>query len=127
MEAVDPANDSLLGAPSTGLDFFSSPDAAAIDLVFSSAELIDVRGLWALAALVEFAVGFLSVEPPVGRDGGLLRVVPVVGLAVGAEGVFKTEDVEGFVELAKVRFGIVPALGFGGGGFDSTEGGCSTV
>ena len=54
-------------------------------------------------------------------------MVPVVVLAIGADGVFKIEGVEGFVELAKLRFGIVPALSFGGVGFDSTASGCSTV
>jgi hypothetical protein len=43
VEVVDPAIDSLLGAPSTGFNFFSSPDT--VDFVFSSAELTDARGL----------------------------------------------------------------------------------
>jgi len=42
LEVVDPAIDSLLGAPSAGFGFFSSPDVT--DFVFSSAELIDGRG-----------------------------------------------------------------------------------
>jgi hypothetical protein len=62
----------------------------------------------------------------VGRDGGLLRVVPVVVLAIGADGVFKTDGVEDFVELATVRLGIVPAFSFGGVGLEPIDG-CSRV
>lgn len=43
LEVVDPAIDNLLGAPSPGFDFCSSPDVN--DFVFSSAELIGARGL----------------------------------------------------------------------------------
>jgi len=78
--------------------------------------------------LVELAVGFLSVEPTVGRAGGLLRVVPVVVLAGAIDEVFKAEVVEGFgfvVELGIDRFGIDAAFAFGGVGLDS--GCCSTI
>jgi hypothetical protein len=115
LETVEAAIDSLLGAPSTGFCFFSSPDVSAF--VFSSTELTDARGLWALAALVELAIGFLSVELVSGLAGGLLRVVPAVVLAAAVNGVFKPEDVEDFgftVELGMVRFGIEPAFDFGG-------------
>lgn len=130
----DPTVESLLGAPSPGFGCFSSPDRAnpgvdcfsppdAADLVSSSTELTVIGGLFPLIAFFEFAVGFLSVEPTVGRVGGLLRVVPLVVLTAGADGVLKLEDVEslGFaVELVIVRFGIDPAFGFGAGALNST-------
>jgi hypothetical protein len=72
--------------------------------------------------LAELTVGFLSVELVVGLAGGLLRVVPVVVLPIGADGAFKLEGTAGFgfvAELGKVRFGIEPAFSFGGLGLDS--------
>lgn len=126
LEVFGPAIDNLLGAPSGGFGFFSSPDMIA--LVVSSTELTDVRGLWPLAALIELAVGFRRVEPMVGLVGGLLRVVPVVGLAVAADVVFKAVVAEGLgfaVELVIFRLGIEPAFDFGGVAMDSS--GCCSA
>lgn len=127
LKVVDRAVDILLGAPNAGLDIFSSPDVT--EFVASSIELMDARGLWPLADLVELAVGFRSVELWVGRAGGLLIVAPVVVLAVAADGVFKPDDAKSFgfvVEDVIVRFGIEPTFCLGTAGLDSTAG-CSMV
>jgi hypothetical protein len=81
-----------------------------------------------LAALVELTVGFLRVEPKVGRAGGLLRVVPVVLVVDAVDGIFKSEEAGalGFVvEVAIVRFGMEPAFSFGGVGLASDV--CSSI
>ena len=121
LEAFAAANDILLGAPNAGFVFFSSPDVTGF--VISSAEPMEALGLWPVAALVELVVGFLSVEPTLGRAGGLLKVVPAVVLAVAAGGALAPDMVDGFgfaVELATVRFGVVAAFAFGAAGLDSS-------
>lgn len=123
LKVFGPAIDNLLGAPSAGFGFFSSPDMIA--LVISSTDPTDVRGLWPLAALVELAVGFRRVEPKVGLAGGLLSVVPVVGLAVAPDVVFTPVVAEGLgfvVEFAILRLGIESAFACGGVAIDC--GGC---
>lgn len=115
VEVVAPAKDILLGAPSVGFGFISSPDVTA--LRFSSAELIDARPSCPRPALMELAVGFLNEEATVGRAGGLLRVEPVVVLAVVAEGSFEVESVEVFgfvVGVPMVLFGTEAAFDFAG-------------
>jgi hypothetical protein len=79
--------------------------------------------------LVELAVGFLNEEAAVGRAGGLLSVVPVVVLVIGAEGSFEAESLEviGFV-VGVPKDRLVTEEGFGIGGADSlSAAGCSMV
>jgi hypothetical protein len=121
LEVFAAANDILLGAPNAGFGFFSSPEVAGF--ATSSTEPIEALALWPVAALVELAVGFLIVDPTLGRAGGLLNVVPAVVLAAAVGGAFTPDMVDGLgfaVELVMVRFGVVAAFDLGAVGLDSS-------
>lgn len=77
--AVPPASDILLAGLLIPLVFFSSPEAP--DLLLSSFEARDGRDRCAPAFAGVFETGFLTAVVPVGRAGGLLRVLPAVDRA----------------------------------------------
>lgn len=98
---VPPANDILFAGLLIPLVCFSSPEAP--DLLLSSFETRDGRDLCVPAIVDVPKAGFLAAVVPVGRAGGLLRVLPAVDRAAVVFVGFMNEEVFEGIGLALVN------------------------